>query len=244
MGSRGTLDYSSIHDETNIRPEEMSTIPPTPEPHNVTYTVRRDAEEEEDTPQFADFAIPHAVEESSIQDVTPHPEQHNITFEVTYQIVKGGTKRGKDKLVDSSGFTYNQRKSRNPEYRQDWECTVRSKVCRCSATVRQMGTTFTRGPRDHIHQPEKGALLRSQISAEAKVQAAQDVFKSAGAIIQQLITDNRDEPFLPKPDNLIRSANLFRQKRRPKDPIDLCFDVNTDYIPKDFLQKDVVVNGE
>ena len=186
------------------------------------------------------YEVPLAVEESSLADVTPHPEGHS-TFEVTYKIVKGGTKRGRDKLIDSHGFSYNQRR-RKSEYQVDWECTVRSKHTRCHASVRQRGHYFTRGKHQHCHQPDKGALIKTKVSTEAKKLAVADVFKPAGLIIQDLLTEHRQDTFLPKPDNLIRSTNLFRQHKRPKDPKDLHFDLNYDYLPPNFVSDDVSVD--
>ena len=47
---------------------------------------------------------------------------------------------------------------------------------------------------------------------------------------------------IPKPKNLVRIANRKREKFRPRDPSDLEFDLNLDYVPDDFLQADIVVN--
>ena len=44
---------------------------------------------------------------------------------VTYQLVQQGTKRGKARLVDSLGFTYNLQYRRS--YATYWQCTVRPK---------------------------------------------------------------------------------------------------------------------
>ena len=57
------------------------------------------------------------------------------------------------------------------------------------------------------------------------------------------LTEFRDEPFLPKPPNLVRSTNLFRQKMRPKEPTDLSFELNTEYISEEFFREDIHING-
>ena len=53
---------------------------------------------------------------------------------VTYQLVEQRTKRGKARLVDSLGFTYNLQFRRS--YVTYWQCTIRPKEnpCRASAT--------------------------------------------------------------------------------------------------------------
>ena len=58
----------------------------------------------------------------------------------------------------------------------------------CHVTVKQMGDRFTRGARPRCHQPGKGTLIKTKISLEAEKKAAADVFKSAGVIVQELVT--------------------------------------------------------
>ena len=81
------------------------------------------------------YEIQAEVEETSLTDATPLPENFSASFETSYEVVKGGTKRGKDLLVDSQRYTYYQRKARC-EYKVQWECTVHSKHTRCYATAR------------------------------------------------------------------------------------------------------------
>ena len=49
-----------------------------------------------------------------------------FNFEIEFEIVEDSTKRGRNKLVDRRGYTYNvkRRQGRNT----DWQCTVRPKV--------------------------------------------------------------------------------------------------------------------
>ena len=46
------------------------------------------------------YEISADVEETSFADATPHPEDFDATYTPSYEVVKGGTKRGKDLLVD------------------------------------------------------------------------------------------------------------------------------------------------
>ena len=120
---------------------------------------------------------------------------------------------------------------------------MRSKHTRCYASVKQFGSTYTKGKNNHSHPPVKGTLLRAKIYAEAKNRGAKEVFKSAGTIAQDWISAHRSEPFLPKPQNLIRATSLHRQQLRPKDPTSLTFDLNMDYMPTSFFKKDITVNS-
>ena len=79
------------------------------------------AEDDDDVMQDVSYQIPEVVEESSLTDPTPDIEPGPVTL--TYTLVPGGTKRGKAKLVDSLGYTYNIFR-KTSEYSQDWQCTV------------------------------------------------------------------------------------------------------------------------
>ena len=67
--------------------------------------------------------------ESSLNDVAPHPENHDDTFHNMCEVVIGGTKRGKDKLADSLGYTRNQRKSK-------FECAVNLECTDAPSTLK------------------------------------------------------------------------------------------------------------
>ena len=63
-----------------------------------------------------------SIEEPSIMDCTIDESQPVINFE----IIEDSSKRGKSKLTDSRGYTYNvKRKHVNST---DWQCTIRPKV--------------------------------------------------------------------------------------------------------------------
>ena len=145
---------------------------------------------------------------------------------------------GNNKLVDSLGYTYKLK--RQSQYIVHWQCTVRSKNLRCRTTVKQRGSHFTAGSHSHVHQAEVGSLAK--VPAAAKAAGRSEVFKSAGAIVQEVLTQHTAETFLPKSAKLARLTNRHRQKMRPNHPHDLEFDVDYDHIPDNFLQEDMVVN--
>ncbi|XP_060552271.1 uncharacterized protein LOC132713639 isoform X3 [Ruditapes philippinarum] len=71
---------------------------------------------------------------------------------VTYEILRGGTQKGADKMIDSLGFTYTVKKqgrgNKNLTY---WWCAIRNTHLRCPASVVQRGNVFIRGKRKHEH---------------------------------------------------------------------------------------------
>ena len=65
------------------------------------------------------------IDESAIQGPVPQPvEPENQPL--TFQIVEGASERGKRKLIDSWGYSYNIKRQRLTG--TDWQCTVRRKV--------------------------------------------------------------------------------------------------------------------
>lgn len=88
----------------------------------------------------ASYAIPNVVEEEELANMSAHASDHEESFTLTFQQVECGTKRGKTKLIDSKGYTYNMK--RTSEYRTEWQCTVRSRQVRCKSSVKQRGQQY------------------------------------------------------------------------------------------------------
>ena len=68
---------------------------------------------------------PPAFDESSLMEPLA-PDSRPATFQIEFEIVEDSTKRGRNKLVDSRGYTYNVKRRRGGHI--DWQCTVRPKV--------------------------------------------------------------------------------------------------------------------
>ena len=68
---------------------------------------------------------PPAFDESSPMEPSA-TDSRPASFEIEIEIVDDSTKRGRDKLVDSRGYTYNVKRRRGEN--TDWQCTVRPKV--------------------------------------------------------------------------------------------------------------------
>ena len=179
-----------------------------------------------------------SVDEPQIRDVEP-------TFHdnITYTVVDGATKRGKEMLIDSQGYRYNIKRRRLNV--TDWQCSVRPKDNPCRATVKQKrNDLFERNTCSHNHPGEPGAITAAKISVTVKQKATEDLFKPASAIVDDVFLDNVDDhpcPSLPKPANLARAANRLRQRQRPNDPTNLEFVLQEEHIPAGFLQEDIRV---
>ncbi|MPC52364.1 hypothetical protein E2C01_046232 [Portunus trituberculatus] len=107
-------------------------------------------------------ALPEEYEESILLDDTIH-EIPGIGDELkaSYKIIEGAARRGNKLLVDSFGYTYNQKTTgnKNPTGKVTWCCSVRNKMLTCPATVLQNGSIFTGGSHHHVHQPQQGAAF-------------------------------------------------------------------------------------
>ncbi|CAG2230893.1 unnamed protein product [Mytilus edulis] len=108
----------------------------------------------------------------------------------TYSVVDGASQRGKRKLVDVDGYTYTVKKQKG-DSTTCW-CSVRNKTTSCSATVLQKGDNFTAGRKSHCHTANPGTVTVVKITAQGKSQARQDVFRSAGDIVETAILQHSD----------------------------------------------------
>ena len=72
-----------------------------------------------------DLPAQPSIEESTIEEPTPQPVEP-VNLPRTFQIVEGASERGKRKLIDSWGYSYNVKRQRVNA--TDWQCTVRPMV--------------------------------------------------------------------------------------------------------------------
>ncbi|XP_063441920.1 uncharacterized protein LOC134722239 [Mytilus trossulus] len=91
-------------------------------------------------------------------------------------------------------------------------------------------------------------LYTFKLQVTAKSQARQDVFRSAGTIVETAILQHSD-PSQPagsrvKQSNLVRVVQRTKQKLRPDEPHDLEFELDLDFIPPGFLQRDIHVDSK
>ena len=191
-----------------------------------------------------DYALPHQLNESSIQEPDPAPEDDTEEEPLTYHRVESSSQRNKDRLIDSRGYTYTVLR-RKVSTVTAWRCAVRNKSVYCKATVLQNGENYTAGRNQHIHPPCAGALDAAKVIHAVKQKSKENLFTSAAAIVDEVMREELDQEkpidALPKPINLTRTANRTRQKLRPEDPTTMDFDLCEEFIPEQFLRADVTV---
>ena len=125
-----------------------------------------------------------------------------------------------------------------------WRCSVRNKSVICPARVTQRGNIFTRGSNDHNHQANPGKIVKTKLSVTVRNRAKSELFVPAAEIVETALVPYATCPDLPSIANLARAANRARQSSRPEDPVDLDFEINTDYIPENFyVETSKLMNG-
>ena len=158
-------------------------------------------------------------------------------------MVARGTNKQHTKLISSDGYSFCKQKSTSKTVW--WTCSVRNKKHRCKAIVKQHGDVFEPGNHDHDHGPLPDALMSTYVKREVKEEAAKKIFTSAAeladAAVKRHYERNTPTEALPRLRNLAKAANRWRQKRRPKEPKGLKFELDKDFIPEGFLKSDVKV---
>ena len=143
----------------------------------------------------------------------------SVQIQRTFEIVEGGTVRGRRKLIDSFGYTYNVKRRRGNG--TDWQCTARPKHNPCRAAVSEKADgTFVEGSIPHNHSMTVGTQIVARIRCRIKKEAATDLFKPAPVIVREVLQEeltNAPCPSLPPPEQLARIVNRFREKLRPAD---------------------------
>ena len=151
--------------------------------------------------ETGDVSMPTNLDEQSIGEPVPgHDHDFTVNQEaagIKFQLVEQGTKRGKARLIDNLGYTYNLHHRRS--YATYWQCAVRSKGNPCRASVTERDGTFQPGKNGHNHPAEAGTAVAAKIVTRVKEKAAQEKFRSAAAIVDEVsVLTLRLEHFLCK----------------------------------------------
>ena len=164
-----------------------------------------------------------------------------------FKIVAGGSKKGRDLLVDKRGRCYSKDGTVNTKGYQRWRCNSRTKGASCKGTVSQRGSDFQDTGCVHSCTPKNTTYEAASIRAQLKEQGKARPYTFAATLVREALDEHiRDDKYdtvfaLPTVDSLVRATNLARQRRRPKHPQNLDFEFDEDAIPEDFVQADVSV---
>ena len=102
---------------------------------------------------------------------------------------------------------------------------------------------FQIGSNAHNHPAEVETALAATITAKVR---QRQLLMSSDQPRQSVLLDEIQDvpcPCLPKPEYIARAANRRRQRLRPKDPVDLDFELDAENIPDGFLRADLTERG-
>ena len=130
-----TSTFSPDHESTHVSDNIDVDLPAV----NTTYTISAPDSLHPNT--LPSFEIPERINESSFADPLPAPDTVDSDDETgCFEIVCDGSQKGKDKLVEKTGFTYVVgRHGTNVTY---WCCGVGSKALMFPVSVSQKGDNF------------------------------------------------------------------------------------------------------
>ncbi|KAK3108588.1 hypothetical protein FSP39_011475 [Pinctada imbricata] len=243
------MDITTQDDTPATNPDPDATVPYTePEPDATIPYAETTTQSSFDLTNRQSIDVPTNVFENSISDDSVDVSTTQETA-ITYQIVETGTQRAKRKLVSSDGFSYTFK--RQYQSSTHWRCSIRNKTVNCPATVVQQGDNF-RVNNSHLHQPQPGIAATVKIQRDIKLQARQNIFAPAPSIVDAILKEHVDTAMpiasLPDYDTLTRNCNRTREQLRPKEPKDLHFSLDTDYLtntlPNQFFRRDIAVDDQ
>lgn len=172
-----------VAESTRIYDEPEQQDPTNDQSDSNVGSLGNPREESSLDPTNGQSEVGNPSEEFSLDDPSIH--EQSSSFALTYEIVEQSTKRGRQKLIDSRGYTYHVQRRRGVT--TDWQCTVRGKVNPCRARIIQRGVAnFEPGPHNHNHPAEVGAAMVARVTAHVKAKAVEDVFRPAAAIVDEV----------------------------------------------------------
>ena len=195
------------------------------------------------------FEIPEQPDESDISVPEPRPALAANTERVEFNVIRGGTERGADLLVDNRGFQYTRKVDKRRPNNRVWRCAYRSKTLTCRAQVTEVNGAFVPGANLYCCHPLPGRAKAAEIKKEVKAADCKRVFDSAPEIVERVLLqqvppgDLEMLPTLPGKLTLSKQANRKRQKVRPDNPSHIGFELEKEHIADSFLQADVKLEG-
>ena len=136
------LDAAQLSEPPIPPPTAASAASPRIRPDDETLTalaLSTDAASVDVEPlsqSLGSFEIPEQPDESDITVQEPRPVlAANDTEHVEFNIIRGGTERGADLLVDNRGFQYTRKVDKRRPNNRVWRCAYRSKTLTCRAQV-------------------------------------------------------------------------------------------------------------
>nr|XP_039261463.1 uncharacterized protein LOC120337663 [Styela clava] len=234
------------HQQQQRNDSTIHLAPPTNIPRLVDYS---DSECSEISPipmteEIFTFPVGcSGVVESSIEASVPR-DISSENAETTFVVEGDLSQRKHPKLYERHGYSYTVLRT-NINGSVTWRCSVRRKGNICPAKVYQTEDDFSRNGLDHTHEPRPNERPRVLLNRAVLKRGLENPYTACGIITKAARRDMTNPPSIrfTNEGTLKRFCNRKRQGNRPTDPSDINDELKIDYLPTDFLLKDIRIEG-
>ena len=171
-----------------------------------------------------------------IQLEDPQPLREIQNGEITFELLKNGSTRGRDLLQSSDGHEFNCMRCRNGK--SYYRCT--SRKTGCGVCVVFKNGIYRPNATIHNHASSNGKRKKRKLYASGEAKGKENFFSSASSFAQPLLVQefkNSSHPDTPSVNAISKAINRARNSLRPDDPIDLEFEIDESF--KQFLKADI-----
>ena len=124
------------------------------------------------------------------------------------------SQRGAEQLLDSDGYIYSRKKSRDTALTSTWRCSKYNPPtkCKCHCYLALSDHTLTLGAQSHNHDADRSAPQRREVLTSLKRKAADQPLSATQNLISEVLADTPAEvnQTLPNLESLARVAQRSR----------------------------------
>ena len=171
-----------------------------------------------------------------IANPCPQPLREIQNGDITLELLKNGSTRGRDLLRSSDGHEFNCMRCRNGK--SYYRCT--SRKTGCGVCVVFKNGIYTPNSKIHNLAYSIGQRKKRKLYASGEAKGKETLFSSASSIAQPLLVHeckNSSHPDTPSVIAISKAINRARKFLRPDDPVDLKFELNQSF--EQFLKADI-----
>ena len=124
------------------------------------------------------------------------------------------SQRGAEQLLDSDGYIYSRKKSKDTALTSTWRCSKYNPPtkCKCHCYLALSDHTLTLGTQSHNHDADRSAPQRREVLTSLKRKAADQPLSATQNLISEVLADTPTEvnQTLPNLESLARVAQRSR----------------------------------
>ena len=111
------------------------------------------------------------------------------------------SQRGAQQILDSDGYIYSRKKSRDTALTSTWRCAKYNPPtkCKCHIYLTLADNSLTLGTQPHNHSADGSAPARQEVLTSLKRKAADQPLSATQNLISETLADTTSESDSPKP---------------------------------------------